>query len=179
MGVTNTTFNLDVIDQVEKIARMRFLSTHQRVPQEQRERLVAKIASAQAGLMQAMRPYARNFALGTAAAAPAVMGGGLLINKAKRDVEDVRDKTLLGALGVGAATAGLHAASRRVPPTGTKQSADRNVNDLCNKIASAVYLDTVLERYGEDRELEGVKIADVMKINYSTLADALIELLMD
>lgn len=128
----------------------------------------AGIGDLAAKVMQ--HPVGRGAAYGLGAAVPATAAGALLINQAGREsretVEDVRNKALQTALGVGGIGAGLMALNRYMKPSEqkhisygrdasgrmvpmsismSKQSSDDNDQLLLEKLATVGFLDTLLE----------------------------------
>lgn len=97
-----------------------------------------------------MAPVAKKALVGGAAAMlPVTAGGAYLMHKANDTAENVRDKALQTALGVGGVGAGLLAlhhglSSRReaAPAPSVKTAADHH--ELLTKLATVSYLDDVL-----------------------------------
>jgi hypothetical protein len=84
---------------------------------------------------------------GAGAAIPAAAAGGLLIhqagNEARDTTEDLRNKALQTALGVGAIGAGLYGLHRATTPDHQKESSAND--ELLSKLATAGYLDVIFE----------------------------------
>jgi hypothetical protein len=108
-------------------------------------------------------PVGKGLAYGTGAAIPAAAAGSYLIGRAgdeaRQTTEDVRNKALQTALGVGAVGAGLYGLHRLTQPSqeaAPKQASAETDEILLEKLSTVGFLDTLFveqEKHGADESV--------------------------
>jgi len=166
-------FMYDVHSCVTEVRTLRKVAQAEVLDIELRTRAESKLAAAEKEMLTRLAPYAKAMGMGAAAATPALAGGAALASKAKRDAEDFRNKSLMGAAAVGTGLVAMNHASKKSLREPQEKVAEDHA-EIATKLAAVFYLDHLLSELPES--FSGFDVESVRAENAKHAADLILAL---